>query len=300
MMSKRKILCWLILILALIFVACAPELDQKVSCGPSTYAQNFKTDVAWIVLEWNCRPMGWGSGFLANKEKGIFRTNKHVSDMFNSLGRGSHKVFFNGRVYNAEIVKTPLLVDAALIRITDPFDSSEFPEPAKIASEKAMVDDTFFLEGFHVHPYRIREVDMADGYDFPLVPIFRDYYKFSTMNLDKEQEVVFEKLEAKVVVLDKKINLQDADRSFVQQIRNDTNLYIEVRTLKDHRFSFGGLSGTVARNSKLEIAGIVTAETQRLEDVAELDHGMTLKKVVFDTIMITPIGALEDLDQYLK
>jgi S1-C subfamily serine protease len=46
-------------------------------CGSDEGVQNFKTDVAWIVLEWNGQPQDYGSGFLVDKDRGEFYTNKH-------------------------------------------------------------------------------------------------------------------------------------------------------------------------------------------------------------------------------
>ena len=113
----------------LAIVSCGQKPKEADNdCGErTTPPQGFKTDAAWIVSEWNCSPGGYGSGFLINKEYGAFYTNKHVINEFDNYGKGSHKIYFNGKFYNAEVVKVPPLRDAAIIRITDEFDSSEFP-----------------------------------------------------------------------------------------------------------------------------------------------------------------------------
>ena len=290
-----------IVIFCFLALACVPQLNKKVNCGVSTYSQNLKTDVAWIVLEFNCRPMGWGSGFLVDKEKGIFRTNKHVSDMFNTLGPGSHKMFFNGKIYNVEIIKTSLLVDTALVRITDSFNSFDFPEPKKFSETKARIGDRVLIEGLHVHPYRIRESDEADGFKFAVIPIFRDIYRISALDLDKEVEVVFERLEAEVTTLDKKIEVEGQGSGTAQNLRSVSNVYIEIKTIKDHKFPFGGLSGTVVRNSKLETLGIFTAgPEQEYDPIAESQDGFVLLKQVHRTAYITPIEAVEDLNSIIK
>ncbi len=286
-----------------IFSSCGSRPDDNPIKHTPIYEQNFKSDIAWVVLEWNGKPEngGWGSGFLVNKEKGAFYTNKHVGDVFNQLGRGSHKILFNGKVYNGVVVKTDILVDVALMQITDPFDSSEFPDPAPFAEEKVKVGDRVFVEGFHVHPYRIREKDIAEGYDFPLVPIFKSYYRLGTKNLDQEQEVVFERLEAEVTGVDKKTAIQGQGTGIIQSLRNESNLYIEIKTLKDHKFSFGGLSGTVVRNNKRETIGIFTAGPEEEYDpIAQSQDGFVLLKQVYRTANITPIEAVAKLKDYLK
>lgn len=302
-----------VLALGLLVISCGNKPAEKTVVR--NYPQNFKTDIAWIVLEWNGKPYGYGSGVLVDREHGAFYTNKHVSDTFDTLGKGSHKIFFNGKVYNAKIVKTPKLVDAALIRITDPFDSSEFPETAKFSTEDLKVGDQLFMGGLHPHGYWIREADKDEGYDYPLVPIYKDYYNMGTIHLDREKEVVFEKLEGKVVELDltwaevmKRLEERTGEKfppgSFTEQAENRSNLFIEAKILKDHKFPFGGLSGSPARNSKGEIVGILTRQdTHRFDyDEKELEEkGQTeIKKQLWDTVYIVPIKFIENLRQYLN
>ena len=69
------------LVLCIISASCNLSLSCKVDSRPTgnsgkTYAQNIKTDIAWIVLEWNGQPYGYGSGFLINREEGTFYTNR--------------------------------------------------------------------------------------------------------------------------------------------------------------------------------------------------------------------------------
>lgn len=304
-----------------ILIACRPDAGKpgqaEQGCGSRSYKQGLKTDVAWIVLEWNCQIQrgGYGSGFLVDKEKGAFYTNKHVSNMFNAFGRGSHKIFFNGKVYNAEVVQTPPLADAALIRTTDNFKPSEFPEPATVSYEKLKVNDKVWMGGFHPHPYYVRQSDEEEGYKFQIIPIYKDYYRASTRNLEKEKEVVFEKLEGKVVELDlawdeviKRLEKRSGKKfpagNFIEEIGNRTNFFIEIKTLKDHKFPFGGLSGSPARNSKGEIVGILTRQDLfRYDyDKEELEEtGMTvIRKQLWDTIYLTPIESTKELTKFLK
>ncbi len=286
--------CWQIFLILLCFVFVSSCRPGKRSSGTDnrskTYPcyQGLKTDVAWIVLEWNGKPVygGYGSGFLVDKEKGAFFTNKHVSDVFNSLGKGSHKVFFNCKVYNAEIIQTAPLADAALVRITDSFSSSSFPDPAPFAKEKVRVGDKIVVEGYHPHPYFVRMADNEEGYKFPLIPIFKDYYNLGTRDLEKEKEIVFETLEAMVVAVNKKIPIGGQGSGIVQDLREDINVYIEIKTAKDHRFPFGGLSGTVARNRKGETIGIFTAGP-----TYELEYKMAF---------LTPAELVENLKSFLN
>lgn len=302
----------------LISIGCRSSSDTKdIGCGSRSYAQNLKTDVAWIVLEWNGQIQrgGYGSGFLVDKEKGAFYTNKHVSNMFNAFGRGSHKIFFNGKVCNAEVVQTPPLADAALIRITDNFDHSKFPDPPPISYEKLKIGDKVFMGGFHPHPYYIRQSDGEEGYKFEVIPIYKDYYRASTRNLEKEKEVVFEKLEGKVVEVDltwgevikrleKRFGQKFPAGSFVEEIGNRTNFFHEIRTLKDHKFPFGGLSGSPVRNSKGEIVGILTRQDLHRYDYNEKEleeKGMTvIRKQLWDAVYLTPIDSTKELIKFLN
>jgi hypothetical protein len=280
----------------LLSIGCGPTLPEK-KARKTTYSQSIVTNSCWVVLEWNGEPYGWGSCFLIDKEKGAFYSNKHVSDMFNSIGRGSHKIFFNGKIYSVRIVQALPLVDAALIKITDPFNPADFPDPSPISTEKPKIGDELLLEGMHVHPYLIREIDKEEGYNFPVIPIFKDYYGIGTRDVDREREVVLEKLNAAVISTDKKVSI--SSDSLAQGIRNFSNTYIGARTSKNHNFSFGGLSGSPVKNSKLEIIGILTIEEQRTQEVEDLGGGFKLLKKVYDTIDITPIAQVEELRKYL-
>ena len=283
----------------LLLIACKPPppSEANVFRRDKIYPQSFKSDSAWIVLERNGRVYGYGSGFLADKERGAFYTNKHVSDMFNTLGRDSHKIFFNGRVYNAEVVKTPPLIDAALVCIVDSFDFSEFPEPAPVSKTKTKIGDTVVIQGFHPHPFFVRTVDKAMGHEFPLVPIFRTYYDMDTRFADKEIEVVFETIPAKITELNAKLEFEVDPSDIVGGARNRSNRYIKVETLKDHLFPFGGLSGSAVRNADGEIIGILTAGPSMEFDPEPDEQGFLNR--VFKTVYLTPIEEVEILRKYL-
>lgn len=293
---------WIALILLAIFVSCdsKPNISkQKEGCQYGSVVQDFKTDVAWIVMEWNCKPGGWGSGFLIDKEHGAFYTNKHVVNEFNSYGKGSHKIYFNGKFYNAEVVKVPPLRDAAVVRITDVFDPTEFPEPVSFATERVKRGDKVFIEGFHPHPHLIIESNKTEGYNERIVPVWDMYYNLGTRNLDKKLEIVFEQISGKVVDLNAPAHFGDASDT-IDRTKELSNTYTMVKADKDHKFSFGGLSGTVARNIKGEIVGIFTLGPEEEFEKEEKIGNIQFMKRVFKTFGFTPIESVADLRQYLR
>lgn len=302
---KFKIHFWLVILgLCIIYAFSAScRADSKpAQNSPKTYSQNIKTDVAWIVLEWNGRPFGYGSGFLINREKGTFYTNRHVRKMFDTLGKNSHKLFFNGKVYRIDIDKTFQMDDAAEVRIIDSFDPSEFPEPAPFAEEEPGVGDLIFVGGMHPHPYYIREQDEAEGFKYEIIPIFRDYFLQGTKNIGKEREMVYEIIDGKVVDTDvtvKEIQERSGQElrpeGMIEDMRNKANLYTQVKISKDHKFSFGGLSGSPAKNMSGEIVGILTMQDlQRFDyDKDELQkHGAVVATQLFDTVYVAPIKSI--------
>jgi len=303
-MQKTRSLATLLVFIGLTFiVSCqrgAKNTETKSYFKTYPCLAGLKTDAAWIVLEWNGKPVygGYGSGFLIDKEKGLFLTNKHVSDLFDLLGKGSHKIFFNCRVYNAKVIGTSVLADAALVRITDLFDFSDFPNPKPFAGEKIKVGDYVVVEGYHLHPYWVRESDEAEGYKFPVVPIFRDYYNLGTKDLDVEREVVLETLDGVVVAVNEKVKIEGQGSGITQNVRESANIYIRAKTIKNHKFEFQGLSGSVVRNRKGETIGILTASPKVEYDPGtkiKLPDGSFLAKRVFKTFLVTPISSVRDL-----
>jgi len=312
--SKFFLLNLCLIFVSCIFLSCGTDskpmsVEKDNGCGERTVpSRGFKTDVAWIVFEWNCKPGGYGSGFLIDKERGAFYTNKHVSNEFDNYGKGSHKLYFNGKFYNVEIVKVPPLRDAAVVRITDEFDSSEFPEPAPFATEKVKKGDRVFVGGFHPHPYTLIEDNKSEGYDEIIVPLYEKYYHLGIRQLDKREEVVFEKMEGRIVSLNltweaimKRKNKEIDSGSFTDSLADKTNLFNEILTLKDHKFPFGGLSGSPARNSRGEIIGIATRQdTDKFDyDKEELERkGSVEARRMWNTVFITPIESVADLRKY--
>lgn len=285
-----------------------PKLGDQERNQTKAYPQDFKTDIAWITVEWSRgRLYGYGSGFLIDREKGAFYTNKHVSDLFDELGgRPIAKIFFNGRAYDAQVLKVAPLRDAAIVCLEGSFDFSLFPVPAPIASGEVKVKDKVWIEGFHVHPFWIREKHQsALGYQEKLVPILRSYYGLGTRFLAKEREIVFEKIEGIVQVVGAKANLSPpaGEPAMVTKVRNQSNTYFKIKTNQDHHFSFGGLSGTAVRNDRGEIVGIVTVEEQRFEvdpeTMVQSPDGQIYVKPVFDILLVTPIETVANLKKFL-
>lgn len=297
-----KIRSWFIVLgLGIVLASCGPKSDisqQKEGCQYGSVVQDFKTDVAWIVSEWNCKPAGWGSGFLIDKERGAFYTNKHVANEFDNYGKRSHKIYFNGKFYNTEVMKVSPLHDAAIVRITNPFDPTEFPEPASFATEKVKKGDNVFVEGFHPHPYLVIESNKTEGYNEKIVPIWDMYYNLGTRNLDKKREIVFEQIMGKVINLNASAHFGDTGDT-IDRTKELSNTYIMVKADKDHKFSFGGLSGTVVKNIKGEIVGIFTLEPSEEFEKGEKVDGVQYLNRIYKTFGFTPIESVADLRKYL-
>ena len=100
------------LLVSLLFISCPAKKESP----PPVYRQGFKASIAWLTIEWNGRPEIMASGFLINKEKGVFITARHFTDETRKLF-GGIKIFFNGKVYDGEILAVPPIRDAALVRI---------------------------------------------------------------------------------------------------------------------------------------------------------------------------------------
>ncbi len=305
-------LCFALCLLVLFACNAPPELNKNKYHEENIFPQDFKNTEAYLVLEWNGKkPWIMASGSLRNKEKGIFSTAKHFTDEFGRLGLDYCKVFFNGKVYKARLVQVPAIRDAALIRLIPPFSSNDFPEPLPIASESPKMGDKIYAEGFHPHTYDIRKQNKAEGFPDKEVDILETYYGQITKDLSKESQVVFDNLEGTRVKPDPKLliqnpNLSDEQKKGMLEYENDR--YIKVLTARDHRFSFGGLSGGAAVNNNNEIVGVITAQDVFRFEFDEkgffFDPGVGLvkeiKKQLFDTIYVTPTDSIKDLEEYAK
>lgn len=297
----------------LTLAACEPPLPVNKYRENNFYPNDSRLNVAYLVIEWaEKKPMVMASGFLASKEKGIFYTAKHFTDVFGRFGPDYCKVFFNGKVYEARVMKVPPLSDAALIRITSSFSQDDLGEPLLFAAEASEYGDTLYVQGLHPHKYLIRQLNAKDGFPDKAIDIFETYYGQKIKDPAKETQIVFDNLKGTVVMPDpesvrsNKLLPEDV-RKATLEYENDS--YIKIITERDHRFSFGGLSGGAAINAKGELVGVITAQDpMKFEfdsdgfffDPDSKEFSLGISKQIFDTIYITPMRAIRDLNKFVE
>jgi len=301
-------------------------ISVLIACGPSPLQNEFKNNnyfpidqniineflksgCAYLVIEWAERkPRIMASGCLASKEKGIFYTAKHFTDGFGSLGPDSCKLFFNGKVYDAKLKKVSPIRDAALIRINSPFLPDDFPDPLPIAEKMPAIGDKIYIQGLHPHSYSIRMANKLEGFPDNVINIFETYYGQKMKDLTKESQVVMDYLESTRVNPDPESVrnnplLSPAMKEEMLKYENDS--YIKVLTKRDHKYSFGGLSGGAAVNERGELVGIITAQDplkfELDEDGLFFDpRSGNINKQLFDNVYITPMGAIDDLQRFVE
>ncbi len=244
---KRKY--FVILLVFTQFLFSANGQDKK---RPNVYKQDFKIKEALFVKERNGAPYAMGTAFLIDKERGLFASAKHVGIQ----ARDVCKIFFNGRVYNAFLLKLPPITDVGIIKIDGPFDPSDFPEPYKFASKINKGDKTF-TRGIHPHPKKYQDAGR-------LLPLMRGYYFI----LGRDGEFVYDNLEGEISDLDKRIENKKIGGSS-KMLADVTSSYIELKMKKDHHFSFGGLSGGPTVNDREEVVGINSSEVGGYLEITE-------------------------------
>lgn len=266
--------------------------------------------VAYLTSEWGGKPKVMASGWLIEGAEGVLFSAKHFSDVFiNSfieLGGGECKAFIASRVYDCINVQVPPLRDAVVLKLLGSSDTVELPKPYKIFKGKLKVGDKLIVQGFHPHPAEITKLNKNDGLTDIFVPILKNYYEIRTADPLLQKEVVFDSLEVRIVDLNSKIRIDDDQNNPLGELKYEINTFIRATTARNHRFSFGGLSGGVAlklnEKGELEAVGIMTAERPvRFEyDKKGQVVDKTVKVAVFDEVMITPIDSVRELYEYAR
>ena len=302
-------------LLLLAVSACNPPPVENVYRKEGRFPGEVDVPVAFLVSEWAGKPRIMASGWLIDGGNGALFSAKHFTDTLMNqvieLGANECKVFLGGKVYSCIVVQVPPLRDAVVLKIIGPFVQTGLPTPYKIATTKLKVGDKVFIQGFHPHSSEITKSNLTDGFEDLNVPILKTFYELREADLAKQREVVFDTLEGKRVKPDpdsvrKNPALSDEVKKEALEYENDS--YIKVVMKRDHKFSFGGLSGGVALNEKGEAVGIITAQDilrfEYDEDGFFVDpFGHTIfivKKQLFDTIYITPIESVMDLYDYAR
>lgn len=274
--------------------------DSKPPPKPQCdYPQNFKTQHAWLVLEVNGRPRIMASGFLVNRDEGIFITARHFTEWLRNLF-GEMKVFWNCKVYDADIRQLPPIEDAAAIVLRKPFDPSDFPPALPIAAIGAQLGDTVYAVGFHPHPYLNDSLGYGSGRS---MEIFRNYYGRIMLDSTKLSEIVFDSLPGRIIDLNGRGLVHSrGNQGLFAQIQDSVARYIEVRITTHFNLSFAGLSGGALLNKQGEVLGVITAEEVRPEydprGRVRLPQGIFTvyaPREVRDKISVTPISAIRDL-----
>lgn len=301
----------LLFVLLFAVFACNPPPIENIYRKEGRFPSNLNVPVAFLAAEWGGKLRGSGSAWLIDGGNGLFFSAKHVTDVLMNniveLGAGGCKIFLsNGKVFTCTTVKVPPLRDAVVLRLLEPFNFEEMPKPYKISETKLKVGDKVFVQGFHSHPIYITESNKADGIEDVVVPILKNFYEIREADPFRQREVVFDSLEAIVVDTDVHINTDGDEPGSIDAIRYKVNDYVEIVTTKNHKFSFGGLSGGVVvrinEQGVSEAVGIVTAErAERWEyDKKGRLKGERIPIIVSDTIMITPIHSVKDLYEYAR
>ena len=252
------------LVLACLAVAGCGGGKAARECGTPAYTQDFETPVGSIVVTWGNDIKGNASAFLVNRKKGIFMTADHVVDAMRKYSKSTAPLFFNGNVYTITVIKVLPLDDVALVQVTCSFDSVRSPEPFPLASAEVRIGDSLFVMGIHKHPHSIRAFNAKRGVADRVLPIIAEYFGIVMADPTRESEMVFDSLASVVGGLGIHAPSMDPANSpgadALEVMRDTSNAYIWTRTVRDHKFSFGGLSGGPVLNARGELVGVVTKE----------------------------------------
>lgn len=266
-----------------IIFGCGPSEPKGTiyyQTGTYPYPDNLKVPVALFVKERN-NSIQFGSmasGFLIDKEEGLFCSAKHFVGLEEDT---SYKLFFNGKVYNISILNMPAIKDFFIAKIDGDFNPNEFPDPYPIGPEPKK-GDKVFVQGIHLHPIRLQD-------NLPVIKILQDYYGME--GEVNKQEFVFESLAAEVVDIDKVIDISKIGGQ--EKIHSAFARFIGLKTDKDHKFSFAGLSGGPVINEKKELVGIVSFEKREIDKVKDLPL-FILVKLKYQALSMVPAKYLQE------
>lgn len=290
---------------------CGPPSVENVYRKEGRFLGGLNVPVALIVAEWGGKPRAMGSTWLIYGGHGALFTAKHVTDtlMSNTIELGSNecKVFLGVKVYTCFVDRVPPLRDAVVLKMFDHINLAELPTPYKIATTKLNVGDKVFIQGFHPHPKEIRDANEEEGFRDTVVPIFKTFYERRFGNECVDSEIVFDSIEARVVALNIRVPINDMENDPLSELKYLNNTYFSVVTSRNHKFSFGGLSGGVAvrlgKDGEPEAVGIVTAEKPvqlKYDKYGHLLSSCGSPLMVADTMLITPIESVKDLYDYAR
>lgn len=300
----------LLMLIVVVAWGCNPPPVENIFRKESFFPGGINVPVAFLVSEWGGKEKVLASGWLIEGGNGTLFSAKHFTDVFMNniieLGANECKVFLSSKVYSCVVVRVPPQRDAVVLKILGHFNSADLPVPYKISKTKLKTGDKVFIQGFHPHLFKITKSNLEDGFKDLIVPILATFYELRMADPTKQKEVVFDSLEATVVSLNEHITIDHQESDSSEELKLKTNEYIKVITAKNHKFSFGGLSGGVVvklnNQGVLEAVGIVTAEIPerlRYNKKGELEGG-SVHEVVSDTLFITPIGSVQDLYDYAR
>jgi len=244
-----KLVTGFFIFLALVFSACFSEKQQETSYKKNrSYPHNgkIKTPVALLIKERNSVPFTLASGFLVDKQAGIFGSAKHFIGIDEP---GEYKLFFNGVVYDCFLLRLPVVSDIVLLKIQGKFNPKDFPEPYPFA-KNIKIGEKVFIRGIHPHLLDKISIDLV-------LPIFKDYYDL-VQHKNNLKEFVFDNLSAKVTELN--ITILNSSIGGSRGIQAISGTYFNTETDKDHESSFGGLSGGPIVNEAGELIGITSFE----------------------------------------
>lgn len=305
-----------VIFLLLVVYACNPPLVENIYRKEGRFPGGLNVPVAFLVAEWGGKPRMLASGWLIDGVNGTLFSAKHFTDTFINntveLGGNECKVFLNGKVYVCIVVRVPSLRDAVVLKITSPFNPAELPKPYNISKTKPRLGDKVFIQGFHPHSAEIIKSNRIDGFRDLIVPVLKNFYELREVDPLKQREVVFDNLQGTRVKPDpnsirKNPLLSNDEKKSMLEYENDS--YIKVQMARDHKFSFGGLSGGVAFNEKRNAVGVITAQNPfRFEfdkngffvDPSSGNLVVSIKKQYFDVIYITPIESVKNLYDYAR